>query len=401
MRSSTPLATVLLLSAAAGCNKTAFLVDDPYEDPAADAAPADFGSWLSMAVAPDDQRLLLAGYDRENGALTFAVGTEGADGAIAWAHEQVDGYFDNSSGLDVGDRGKFASMKVAPDGTVWIAYYDATKKDLRFAHRLGGVKSWTTGLVDSGSGSAPAAGEWASLALDAQGNPVIAYHDAGTKKLKTARFAGINGDSGEYTWTIAEVQSGQPFVSEPAEDGSVVTRDGDVGKFARLLIEGGTEYIAYYDAGQQRLGLLEGTGGVFAQSFVTPAGTDMGQWPSLLVDQGSLVVAFHDVTNQDLIVGRRGAGGWSLEIADAGEYVGADTEIFTRGGTTAVVYYDGQNNDMKLAEKTGAVWSNSTIGVSDHAVGFHNEVVRVTDGFWLASYDFSSRVPFSSKLIDP
>jgi hypothetical protein len=387
--------------ALAGCSGQDPLLVDPYEDPPADPAPPDHGAWLSMALAPDQSRLVMAYYDRELGALGFAVGTPQDDGTVAWAHEQVDGYSDPNSGTDTGDRGKFASMKVAPDGTVWIAYYDATKRDLRYAHRAGGLRSWSTGLVDNGTGGLPSAGEWCSLALDANGSPVISYQDGTDKTLKVARLS-TTQDEGtpELEWTVSEAWRGQAFSQDvTAADGTVstVTREANVGQFSRLLISGATEYIAYYDAAQQRLGLLEGSNGSYTQSFITEAGTDQGAWPSLLLDGGTLWAAWHDLTNQNLMVGSRGNGGWTSEVADPGEYVGADTEIFKRGGDVAVVYFDGQNNDMKAATKSGASWNIETLG-SEGAVGFHNEVVRVGDGFWAGSYNYTSRTTVMVQL---
>jgi hypothetical protein len=365
-----------------------------------DPAPPDHGSWLSMDVAPDGQRLVIAYYDRTMGGLGFAVGASDEGGAITWAHEQVDGYGDPSSGLDSGDRGKYASMRVAPDGTVWIASYDVGARDLRYAHRVGGAKSWTTGIIDAGSGLTNDAGQWASLDLDANGKPVVAYYDNTAKVLKVARLAEAQDESTpEYEWTSVVARTGEAWSGTDAE-GLPISRPADVGKFARLHIDGGTEYIAYYDAAQQRLGVLEGTAGSWSNSFATPEGQNMGAWPSITTEGGTLVVAYHDLGNQDLMVAFRAEGGWQTEKVDSGEYVGADTEVFRRAGNLAIVYFDGQNNDMKLATKSGTVWVTETLGAADNAVGFHNEIVRLGDGFWAASYDFTGRVLFTYRITD-
>lgn len=369
-------------------------------DVPSDPAPIDHGAWLSMDTAPDGERVVMAYYDRTNGGLGFAIGTPQEDGSLSWYHEQVDGYADPNSGLDTGDRGKHASMRVAPDGTVWIASYDVGQKNLRYAHRLGGHKSWTTGIVDPGDGFASDAGQWASLDLDANGNPVIAYYDAGLKALRVARLAETQDDTNDtYEWSLTTAQTGQAWSGVDAE-GLPIARDADVGTHARLHINGATEYIAYYDAGQQRLGLLEGLAGQWSQSFVSPAGKNMGQWPSITTEGGETVLAFHDLTNQDLVSAYRADGGWRVDIVDAGEFVGSDTEIFRRAGNLSIVYFDGENNDMKLATKSGAQWTSETIGQADAAVGFHNEVVRQGDGFWLASYDYTNRALFSHRLVD-
>jgi hypothetical protein len=387
----------LLLLTLAACNSDWTITGDEPDEVVPDPIPPDVGSWLSMGVAPGGQ-LAIAYYDRDSTAYAFAVGTPSEDGTVAWATEQVDGYADPGSGMDSGDRGKYGSMKIAPDGTVWAAYWDATTKDLRYAHRTGGPKSWVTGRVD---GVAGAVGEWASLALGADGRPVIAYFDADARALKVARLSDAQDESTpEYEWTAQTAWTGQAWSGTDAE-GLPISRPAEVGRYARLMIDGGNEYIAYYDGAQQRLGLLEGNATNYTQSFISEEGKNAGQWPSMMVDGGTLIIAYHDVGNQDLIVSIRQAGGWVHEIADGADYVGADTEVFTRAGKTAVLYFDGQNNDMKLATKTGAAWVTETLGAADNAVGFHNEQVRVDDGFWTASYDFTTRQLFMYKLIDP
>lgn len=387
-----------MLLALAACNPDVDFTPRTPDEVPPDPAPPDAGSWLSMDLAPDHERLVIGYYDRELSGFGFAIGAPQEDGSIVWEHEQVDGYRDDN-GLDTGDRGKYATMKVAPDGTVWAAYYDTSAKDLRYAHRLGGRKSWVTGVID-GAG-APDVGQWASLALDANGNPAVAYYDNTGKTLKIAHLSANQDESNDtIEWDVAEAWHGQGWTGTDAE-GTPIERAADVGKYARLMIAGTTEYIAYYDAGQQRLGLLEGTAGNYTQSFVSDVGVNMGAWPSILLDSGTLIIAFHDVQNQNLMVATRQSGGFTVEVADAGEYVGADTEIVKRGGQLTVLYFDGQNNDMKLATKRGGEWVTETLGSPDHAVGFHNELVRLGNGYWAGSYDFTSRSVFMYRLNDP
>jgi hypothetical protein len=361
-----------------------------------DPAPPDAGTWLSMGTAPDGQRLVISYYDRELGGLGFATGTPQADDTLSWYYEQVDGYGDPSTGLDSGDRGKYSSMKVAPDGTVWITYYDATFKTLRWAHRTGGPKSWVTGVVDAG----PNVGSWCSLALDSTGKPVVSYHDDANGTLKLAKLNDGGNEIDGATWTAETIMTGTPFSGVDA-DGADISRPADVGTFSRLLIAGGTEFVAYYDAGQQRLGFASRTGaGAFTGGPISPEGTNMGQWPSILRDGETLYIAYHDVQNQNLMVSSGTPGGWVHEIADAGEFVGADTEVVKRGGNIGVVYFDGMNNDMKYVSKQGSVWVAETVGSKKEPVGFHNEIVKLGNFWWVASYDFATKSLFTKKLAD-
>lgn len=397
MRLSLPVIVVAttVLGGISACNGDLTEFSSKWEEPASDPAPVDHGSWLSFDVAPDNERIVMSYYDRERGGLGFGIGTIADDGTLSWFHERVDGY-PGSDGLDRGDRGKYSSMKVAEDGTVWIAYQDVGKGTLWAAHRQGGGGSlsfdaenpqWVLTLVDAGTGTTPSAGHWVSLDLDADDNPVIASYDALSHSLKVSR---LDADASTPSFTTTEAWTGAPWSGVDAE-GVGISRVADVGTFAELMIDGTNEYIAFYDAAQQRLSLIEGTGGAWTQSFVTPEGTNAGQWPSMMIDAGTLFLAYHDVTNQNLMIATRTTGGYELELVDGGDFVGADTEIVKKAGAVGILYFDGQNNDQKFATRSGAVWVAETIAGDGEAVGFHNEVAQVGDRWIAGSYSFSTR----------
>ena len=346
-------------------------------------APENFGAWLSLDKAPDGAQIAMAYYDLSAGALGFAVGMPQSDGTVTWAHEPVDGYT-GEDGLDRSNRGKYASMKVGEDGTVWIAYHDVDQGGLYVSQRQG-PGNWTEPeKVDVGGGMAPSAGQWASLALDADGHPVIAHHDGGTGTLRMTRYDGS-------TWTSTEIWAGSDFTSV-GDTGEATTIDANVGTYARLLIHEGTEYVAFYDAAWKSLNLLEGSAGSYTHTVVDDTG-DAGQWPSMWTDGADLRIAYHDVANQDLIVSTRSTGSWTREIVDGGDYRGADTEIFVRDEAFSVLYFDGANSDQVLATDNGG-WASETVGGADAAVGFHNEVVEIGGVFWLASYDYTHQTLF-------
>jgi hypothetical protein len=363
-----------LVVAMVGCKPeytiTPLTSDTPPED-------ADYGQWLQMGTAPDGAPVI-AYYDVTEDALGFGVGSKGADGAWSWTREEVDGYPD-SVGIDTGDRGKYASMAVGSDGHVWIAYQDVANKNLRVAHRVGGI--WQTELADGGTGPTPEAGRWASLALDADNQPVVAHYDAGARVLRVARKK-------DGAWSAITAHEGVDY-----DDADGVHRDADVGAYAALAIQGSTEYIAFYDTAYQRLDLLEGFDGSYTLSTVWDQG-NVGQWPSIWTDGDTLVIAFNDVSNGDLMVAtRQGGGQFQVQRADAGDWVGADTEVFIRDGSLNVLYFDGYNNDMLHAVQAGdGSWSRAVLGAEGRAMGFFNEATRTGDGTWLAgSYDYTNR----------
>jgi hypothetical protein len=370
----------VLIAAGCSCNQDyAF----PERNEVTFDAPENFGAWLSLDQAPDGVQIAMAYYDISEGALGFAVGSPQDDGTVVWAHEPVDGYT-GDDGLDRSNRGKYASMKVSGDGSVWVAYHDADQGGLYVSQRLGPGNWSEPEKVDTGGGMAPSAGQWASLALDADNNPVIAHHDGGTGTLRMTRFNGTD-------WTSAEIWAGSDYTST-GDTGEEVTLDANVGTYARLLIHDGTEYVAFYDAAWKTLNLLEGTAGSYTHTVVDDTG-DAGQWPSIWTDGTDLRIAYHDVAQQDLVISTRSAGVWTREIVDSGDYRGADTEIFEHGEAFSVLYFDGVNSDQVLATDEGG-WTTQTVGGADAAVGFHNEVVQVGGVYWFASYDYTNQTLF-------
>jgi hypothetical protein len=341
-----------------------------------------------MDVAPDGQ-LALAFYDVEFGGLGFALGSRHGE-FIWWDYEEVDGYPD-SDGLNPGDRGQYCSMMVAPDGTIWISYYNSTTGGLYVAHRTG--KKWELELADAGTGLSPDAGQWTSLALDADNRPVVAHYMAGSGELRVARR--LDG-----SWVAETVWTGEAFEGAPdTGDGAIEPRPASVGKFARLHIDGSTEYIAFYDAAQQTLNLLEGFPGSYVHTVVDDS-SDSGQWPSILVDEDTVAIAYHDVGNQNLMLAKRAGGGpFVTEVVDDAKYVGADTEVFDHEGDIGIIYFDGKNNNMNMAIDGEAGWELSVLGGDDGALGFFNEVVRDRNGqYWAASYNYTDRNIFVRSL---
>ncbi len=370
----------LLVAAGCSCSDQTF-VAQTWEDNA-----DDYGKWLSMGVSPNGDPVM-AYYDVTAGGVGFAIGDLQSDGAVRWKHEEVDGFAD-SSGLDPGDLGQFTSLAVAPDGTTWIAYY--ARGALKVAHRVDGI--WSSEVAASGTGLHPDMGQWASLALDGDANPVVAHYDADGGTLQVSRFDGA-------AWSTEEAAVGLPYDGLDAA-GAPVHREANVGMYANLLIQDSTEYIAYYDAAQQDLRFLEGFAGAYTASTIYHAeGGNVGQWPSLWTDGTRIRVAFEDRGNGDLLVAKReGAGSFETDVAVQGDFAGSDAEIFERNGAMAVAYFDGRTNDMKLATEGESGWSAETLGGADAAVGFFNEVVTTGGKQFAASYDYTNHTLFWKPL---
>lgn len=366
----------------AGCSCNQDYSFPKMNDLAAVDPPATFGNWLSMDVAPDGKRVTLTYYDREMGGAAFAIGMPDGD-TINWVHERIDGY-PGSDGLDKGDMGKYSSHKVAPDGTVWVAYKDAGNGGLWVAHRTA-PQVWEPVLVDAGSGM----GNWASLDLDASGNPVVAHHDSNEGNLRVCHW-------GAEAWTCEVAHTGQDS-AEPNDTGIPAIVDANVGQYARLMIANGVEHIAFYDAAFGSLNLLEGNPGAYVHTVVDDGG-DVGQWPALHLEGDDLYISYHDIGDQDLLLSYRSGGQWSKLTVDDSDYVGADSEIFVQDGKMSILYFDGFNNDVKVAVNDGGSWTSSTLAGDGVAVGFHNEVVQVEGQTWTVSYNYTDNTVNAARV---
>lgn len=369
----TRLAAVLATTLAVGCSCNQDYSFPPVEGQTFDP-PTDFGSWLAMRTAPDGQRLTISYYDRDRTGFGFAVGTPQADDTVVWVHERIDGYPDQD-GIDRGDRGKYGTHQVAPDGTVYAAYQDTTNGALRGAIRRG-TGNWEHVQIDAGLGvTSSNAGNWIAMTILPNGLPLVAHADLAGNALRVSRL----NESG--TWETESARTGT-----------------DVGRYAAMTSHGDQVYLAYYSGTTGDLELLEGNYGSWTHSVVDNNG-DVGQWPSLWADADELVIAYHDVGNQDLKLARRIGGSWNRQVIDDGAYRGADSALFLReDGLPAIAYFDGQNNDIWLATTDGAAWSRVQVAGDNGAVGFHTEVASAGGRWWVASYDFTARTLFIQPI---
>jgi hypothetical protein len=326
--------------------------------------PETFGAWTSFDTSPDGTKLTMSYYDRSKSALGYAVGTANPDNTFAWIHEPVDGYI-GDNGLDSGDRGKYSSQRTLADGTVWIAYQDTTNRVLRAAHRLG-PGNWEEPAGIDGAGT----GAWASMALDADGNPLVVHCVEG-------------GIVRETRWNGSEWVSKDLYTSSAGEV-----------EHTRVLVQGGKEYVAFRDAGVGHLHLL--TNG---RDELVDAGGDTGAWPTLVVDGDDRWLAYQDVGNQDLkLATSEGGGRWEIQTIDAGELRGADTDLQLVDGSPEILYFDGFDNDLRVARRDGNAWSTERLSGESVAAGFHNRAVTFGGNRYWFTFDYTNETLLSGRL---
>lgn len=192
------------------------------------------------------------------------------------------------------------------------------------------VDATTPFLNEIADGSGNDVGRYASLALDAQGDPRVAYYDFTTRDLIYARKSG-------GTWTIETVHSGSI----------------DVGSYASLALDPqGNPHISYYSASIAALFYARKSGGAWTSEVATP--NNMGEFSSLALDaQGNPHVSCFNATTADLAYVRKSGGVWIVEIADGStDNVGSHTSIALNSlGYPSVAYYNSTTGALSFALK--------------------------------------------------
>jgi len=243
--------------------------------------------------------------------------------------------------FDIAGTGQFSSIAIGTDGLPVVSYYDGTNGDLKVLHcndRSCDGTDDTLSIV----ASAGDVGQYTSLAIGTNGNPVIAYYDVTNHDLKVARCNDRACAGGNETL-------------------STVDSAGDVGEFASLAIgANGNPVIAYYkrSTGDLRVARCNDpacAGGNETRSTVAATG-DVGQHASIgLGLDGRPAVAFYDATTQDLRIARcndAACAGGNEKLAtldstgDVGLYASLAIGV---DGVPVVAYLDATNSKIKVA----------------------------------------------------
>ncbi len=73
--------------------------------------------------------------------------------------------------------------------------------------------------------------------------------------------------------------------------------------------------------------------------------------------QGRLHVSYYSIKGADLMYAQRTRAGWSVEVVDEYQVVGADCSIAVDGeGTPHICYYDKTNEELEYARRNGTTW---------------------------------------------
>ena len=278
-----------------------------------------------------------------------------------------------------GDVGSDASLALDAAGNPVVAYYDATNGHLRIAHcndpNCSGGNESVVAVDRSGT-----AGVFTSLELDGAGNPVVSYHDFGNFDLKL-------------------VHCNDPNCA--GDDESIVTVDssGDLGSDTSLVLDAtGNPVVSYHDFGNLDLKLVHCndpycSGGGESIETVDNDGS-VGMFTSLALDAtGDPVVSYYDATNHDLELvhcnDRNCSGADESVVAldragNVGWYTSLDLDA---AGDPVVSYHDATNGDLKVAH------------CNDTDCADADEQINTVDGLGEVGFDTSMRLDNGTPVI--
>jgi MYXO-CTERM domain-containing protein len=397
-----------------------------------DVPPGDTGRFSSMSLIGPDA--YVAAYNTTYGDLM--IGHVTPPGVIKnW--DFVDGVPDESpeingshvrSGIqsDKGDDvGRYTSIASTPTNEPVMAYYDKTSGGLKFASF--GVIRWRSHTVDKGDTKPTATngddvGRWASLTLDKDGTPGIAYTAIVHKNTQSGMpesqlrwaQAKVKNPQSSSDWKIMVVDSRILGTGGPPEDGGtpsprpsgspspapsappdVLLPEAIAIMSAAARKSDGTPGIAYYDRTRGNLRYVEWVKSANAWSMPmildgeVMGGVDtgdVGAYPSLTYDTMDVAhIAYTDATRDNLLYidsmnktpeiiddGYRAADEKTLDGIDSPVYhlVGDSSSIQIVNGRTIVAYQDSTVLELRVAQKDLMTGKWSTARVAGHEMPF-------------------------------
>ena len=239
--------------------------------------------------------------------------------------------------------GQYTSIAIGADGLPVISYYDNTNDNLKVAHCgdidcAEGTNNNTITTVDS----ADEVGKYTSIAIGSDNNPVISYYDETNGNLKVVHCGNLLCSSDNTVLLLSNGGDGD-----------------DVGKFTSIAIGiDNFPVISYYDESNANLRVLHcGTitcipGGTVIATTIDSTGF-VGQYTSIAIGSDDLpVISYYD-TNTGLKVAHCGNLSCSFNnftiTAGPGDGYGLYTSIaIGENGLPVISYYDSVNTKLEV-----------------------------------------------------
>lgn len=267
--------------------------------------------------------------------------------------------------------GEYASMKLDRQGRPHIAYYDGANGHLKYA-RFDGSR-WQIQVADP---SVADVGQFAALALDSLDHPHIAYHDDTNGKLRYATLSGT-------TWT-----------RELADPSSF-----DCGWYPSIAVDRTQKvWIASYDRGMGNPRLSRRTAPNTWTGQDLDGSYDLsGFWSSIAVDDSLRAhIAWYNLTRGRLEIADQTRTGWTVSVvdsstADVGLYCAM---VMDRTGGAHIAYMDLVHFDLKYANRvyTGGPWVRQTLDTSSDMTGYDCSIALRPSGAPVIAYHDATRL---------
>jgi hypothetical protein len=242
----------------------------------------------------------------------------------AWNLERVE---------TAGDTGWYTSIALDALGNPFIAFVDGDNQTVNVAHRSGGV--WTSERVD---GPGQFNGN-TNIAIGTNGTVQVGYYDLRGKAVKYA----VRSGSG---WRNSVVDSGLP--------------DG----FLRLVLDAAGRPVFAYVSYTGSLRLASWNGTAWARETVDNVSI-LSRYVDVTLDQiGRAHISYY--ADGVLRVAEQTNGGWTREVADPTTFAGWFSRICIDGaGILHVAYYDSGNGTLRWATKLNGIWTHITLDGSN------------------------------------
>jgi hypothetical protein len=281
-----------------------------------------------------------------------------------------------------GTVGEYTSVAIGTDGLPVISYHDGTNGDLKVLHcgteSCAGGGNVATTVDVSGANDV---GEHTSIAIGADGLPIVAYRDATNMDLKVLHCGNVACTAGN--------------VSTPIDTGPA-----SVGTDTSIAVgTDGLPVVSYYDGDDADLLVLH-CGDALCSSgnqVTTVDGSGaVGDFSSLAIGtDGFPVVSYRDGTTGLKVAHCAdvacSAGSVVNRVDETAVPIGYDTSIaIDAEGFPVVSYWDNPSNDLKLARCTDVACtegSNDTAPLDTAgAVGRHTSLALGVDGLPVVTY---------------
>lgn len=273
--------------------------------------------------------------------------------------------------------GLFTSIAIAPDGLPVIAYQHSSAADLRVAKC--GNAACSADNVITPVDTEGNVGRYTSIAIGADGLPVISYYDLTNGDLKVAKCGDAACSAGN---TLTPVDT-----------------TGNVGQYSSIAIApDGLPVISYYSVvgGLKVAKCGDAACTVLATNppTVVDGIGDAGQYSSIAIGiDGLPVIAYRDATNASLKVAKCAnkscSTGHTLTTVDATGFVSEHISLAIGADGLPIISYQNLSSELKVAKCGNAACSAGTtltlLDTGNH-LGTHSSITIGADGLPVIAY---------------